>query len=92
MTRLKSVLENVQLEGYMKLPYIITIQPLVQEADGDTGFVAWCEDLGRCSCTGWGETIQDAVTAMQGIKRELFRRCLKEGLEIPLPNGGGLVK
>lgn len=92
MTRLKSVFENVQLEEYMKLPYIITIQPLVQEVDGATGFVAWCEDLGRCSCNGWGETIQDAVTAMQDIKMEIFKRCLKEGLEIPLPNGGGLVK
>ena len=76
----------MNINDYMRLPYTITIQPLVQEADGDTGFVAWCEDLGRYSCTGWGETIQDAVAAMQDVKREIFRRCLKEGFEIPLPS------
>ena len=76
---------NMTVEEYMALPYQVTVQPLVREKYGQGGYIVWCEDLGRVSCNGWGETVPEAIKAMNDVKRRIFERCLREGFFIPLP-------
>ena len=33
----------------------------------------------------WGETVPEAIKAMNDVKRGIFERCLREGFFIPLP-------
>lgn len=73
------------ISWWMSLPYEITIHPLDEKNDGIGGYTAWVEDLGRYSCCGWGKTVQEAVNMVDAIKEDIFRRCIAEDFDIPLP-------
>ncbi len=76
------------LNYYMNLPYRIEIAEVSEKEGG--GIVLFIPELGRCSTTAWGETYEAAKAELEDIKRDLFSRCLEEGIAIPEPLNEGL--
>lgn len=77
-------------EYYMNLPYITEIAELSEEDGG--GIVLCHPELGRLSANAWGETYEEARAMLTEIKRDIFERCLAEGLFIPEPKSEDLQK
>ena len=77
-------------EYYMNLPYITEIAELSEEDGG--GVVVCHPELGRLSANAWGETYEEAKAMLIEIKRDIFDRCLAEGLPIPEPKSEDLQK
>ncbi len=72
-----------KLDYYLKLPYKIEITPIPEEEGG--GYDASMPQLGRMAFRGYGKTIEEAIAHLEVIKKDLFERYLKKGVEIPEP-------
>jgi predicted HicB family RNase H-like nuclease len=71
------------LDYYMNLPYTIEVVPIPDSEGG--GFTAQLPQLGRFAVVGDGETIEEAITDLEKLKRERFSVYLKDGVKIPEP-------
>ncbi|GBC97185.1 hypothetical protein HRbin16_03005 [bacterium HR16] len=71
------------VEFYMSLNYPVEIRRFSEEEGG--GYLACIPYLGRWMFTAMGETLEDALQALEEVKRDHFERLLAEGKTIPLP-------
>ena len=69
---------------YMSLPYRTELVKIPDEKGG--GFMACLPQFGRRAAIGDGESIDDALTDLEGSKRALFEAYISEGIEIPEPD------
>ncbi|MDI6849987.1 MAG: toxin-antitoxin system HicB family antitoxin [Candidatus Saccharicenans sp.] len=72
-----------RLDYYMELPYKVEITPISEEEGG--GYEASIPQLGRMAFRGYGKTIDEALSHLEVVKRDLFERYQKKGVEIPKP-------
>lgn len=75
------------LEYYMGLDYTVKINALPAQYGG--GYVAMIPMLASADVTGWGETRQGAVSALEKNKATELARRLAEGEYIPEPSDDG---
>ena len=68
------------IDQYMKLPYKIEVIPDVD----DGGYGVCIPDLPGCVSTG--ETIGEAISNIEGAKREWITAAVEDGLTIPEPS------
>jgi predicted RNase H-like HicB family nuclease len=68
------------LEYFMSLTY-----PIVVEELPDRGYVAYIPVLGEHMFTACGDTIDEAISALEEVKRDRFRLLLDNGIPIPEP-------
>lgn len=71
------------LNYYMSLPYVVELKPILVDDGG--GFSASMPQLGRYSLLADGETIEEAVQNLEGIKEERFAEYIQAGVTIPEP-------
>lgn len=71
------------LNYYLGLKYKIEIVPFSEEDGG--GFEARIPQLGRLAFLGYGETVEEALAHLEVVKKDLFERYLREGIDIPEP-------
>jgi len=71
------------LDYYLKLRYKVEITPIPEEDGG--GYDASIPQLGRMAFRGYGKTVDEALAHLKVVKRDLFERYLKKGVEIPEP-------
>lgn len=71
------------LNYYLDLKYKIEIVPFSEEDGG--GFEARIPQLGRLAFRGYGETMEEALAHLEVVKKDLFERYLRDGVEIPEP-------
>lgn len=74
---------NKNLEYYMNLPYIIELVPISESLGG--GYTAGLPQVGRFAVTAHGETLDEALTNLEGIKEERFADYLEKNIQIPEP-------
>ncbi|MDI6697987.1 MAG: toxin-antitoxin system HicB family antitoxin [Candidatus Saccharicenans sp.] len=72
-----------KLDYYLKLRYKVEITPVSEEEGG--GYEASIPQLGRMAFRGYGKTIDEALSHLEVVKRDLFERYQKKGVEIPEP-------
>lgn len=72
-----------KLDYYLKLRYKVEITPIPEEEGG--GYEASIPQLGRMAFRGCGKTIDEALSHLEVVKKDLFERYLKKGVEIPEP-------
>lgn len=71
------------LDYYMNLLYTIEIIRIPNSQGG--GFSARLPEVGRLAIVGDGETIEEAISSLEEIKRERFTAYLEKGVSIPEP-------
>jgi predicted HicB family RNase H-like nuclease len=71
------------LDYYMNLPYTIEVVPIPDSEGG--GYTAQLPQLGRFAIVGDGETIEEAITDLENLKRDRLTSYLEDGIEIPEP-------
>ena len=71
------------LDYYLKLRYKVEITPIPEEDGG--GYDASIPQLGRMAFRGYGKTIDEALAHLEAVKKDLFERYLKKGIDIPEP-------
>jgi len=68
---------------YKRLNYEIRVE---QEKDGlESWYIAYCEELGRGSCYGTGDTPQEALSRFMEDKNEFITYLYESGKPIPEP-------
>lgn len=72
------------LDYYRGLSYPIRIE-LEEFDDGETQFIAYCNELGRGSCYGLSETEEQALADFKEAKDEFIEILFERGLPIPEP-------
>lgn len=72
-------------EDYMRQKYRIEITELEDDLGG--GYLASIPQLGSEAFRGYGETADEALKALETVKRHLFTKYLTKGIHIPLPQG-----
>lgn len=72
-----------QLDYYLNLNYPIEITALSEEENG--GYSACIPQLGRNAYVAYGDTIEEAITNLNDIKKELLKSQLLNRSHIPLP-------
>ncbi len=71
------------LEYFMRLNYVIEIQQ-IPEAEGG-GYEACIPLLGRKACRGDGETIEEAIEDLLGVKKYILEARISQNKPIPEP-------
>lgn len=74
---------KLDAEFYMSLNYPIEVRRFSEEEGG--GYLVCIPYLGRWMFTAMGETLEEALQALEDVKRDHFERLLAEGKTIPLP-------
>jgi len=70
---------------YMGLDYPVTLEQFSIEDGG--GWEASIEMLGKYAFRGWGETVEEARSNLEVVKGFIFERYIKNGVNIPEPEG-----
>lgn len=71
------------LEYYKNLEYKIIIEK--QTFENETYYICFSEELGKYSCFGQGDSIEEAIKSYQ-IEKDIFiEELYHENLQIPLP-------
>lgn len=71
------------VEFYMSLNYPVEVRRLSKEEGG--GYLVCIPYLGRWMFAASGDTLEEALQALEEVKRDHFERLLAEGKTIPLP-------
>ena len=71
------------LAYYMNLPYNIEIVPIPKSLGG--GFTARLPQVGKDAIVGDGNMPEEAIAALEGVKRERFSHYLENNIPIPEP-------
>jgi len=71
------------LTHYMRLPYTIEIVPIPEDQGG--GFTATLPEIGRLAIVADGDSLKEALSNLEEVKKERFAEYLERGLEIPEP-------
>ncbi|MGQ8336883.1 toxin-antitoxin system HicB family antitoxin [Sunxiuqinia sp. A32] len=72
------------LEYYKGLDYKMIIEK--QSFEGETFFVCFSEELGRYSCFGQGDSVEEAIKNYQVEKDFFIETLCEEGLKVPEPS------
>jgi len=72
------------LEYFMSLNYPIVVEELPDHEGG--GYIAYIPMLGEHMFTACGDTIDEAISALDEVKRDHFRFLLDKGIPIPEPD------
>jgi len=72
------------LEYFMSLTYPIVVEELPDYEGG--GYIAYIPVLGEHMFTACGDTIDEAISALEEVKRDHFRSLLDKGIPIPEPD------
>jgi len=87
------------LEYYMELPYPIHIETTYDEDEKEKVYYAYIAELGKLSCYGRGNTIEEALKSLEDEKSEVIKYYLEKGIPIPepelekeLPSGNFVVR
>lgn len=73
---------EVEIEKYCGMPY--TWKVIKCELNGESGWVASCEELQGCMTQG--DTWEELGEMMQDAMHLWIESCLEDGVEIPLSN------
>ncbi|NOX89316.1 MAG: toxin-antitoxin system HicB family antitoxin [Calditrichaeota bacterium] len=71
------------LDYYKKLRYKVIVQPEYYE--NEKWFIAYCNELGKYSCRGEGETYEEAVKNFEKEKESFIEYLYKNNKNIPEP-------
>lgn len=71
------------LDYYMSLRYPIEIQELSNDEGG--GYFVCIPQLGSSCVNGIGDTLEEALTCMISVKKDVFESLLENNIEIPEP-------
>ncbi len=74
---------NKNLDYYLALNYPVEILKIPDNEGG--GYMATIPQLGRNAFVGDGNSIYEAISNLEEVKRDLFVDFLKEGIAIPEP-------
>jgi predicted RNase H-like HicB family nuclease len=80
----KKKTKKKDINYYMGLKYIIEVVPIPEEDGG--GYETRIPQLGREAFRGYGKTIEEALSHLEVVKRDLFESYLKDGVPIPEPD------
>ena len=83
------MVDQSQLTRFLNLKYRIVVEPIPEEEGG--GFEAHVPTLGRGSCVGVGDTVEEAVRSVNECKHSLFILWLEKGYPIPEPDNESSV-
>lgn len=72
------------LKDYLAQDYPIEFQKLPEEEGG--GFFACIPDLGRATCVGDGDTLEEAYESLMALKEHLISEAYDAGEDIPQPS------
>ena len=72
------------LEYYLSLGYRIEVDAIPAEKGG--GYVASLPELGRFAVCADGETVEEAIHNLEGMKRERLTDYLERGIAVPEPS------
>lgn len=59
----------------------------VNEEDNEKYFIAFLPDFGRSSCSGCGDTEEEAINSLRNVLKEVIEFFKETGKPIPKPNG-----
>lgn len=71
------------LSYYQSLDYEIKIEK--DNCDDETWYIAYCDELGRGSCYGLGDTPEEALKQFMADKNDFIEELYKEGRPVPEP-------
>jgi len=74
---------NKTLDYYKKLRYKVIVQPEYYE--NEKWFIAYCNELGKYSCRGEGETYEEAIKNFEKEKESFIEYLYINGKNIPEP-------
>jgi predicted RNase H-like HicB family nuclease len=74
----------------MKIKYPIKIQYI--EFEGDDYFLAYLPDFGVTACSATGDTIQEAIAALQKVYWEVVEHYSKIAKDIPEPSSNAILE
>lgn len=72
------------LKDHLAQHYVVEFQKLPEDEGG--GFFACIPDLGRSTCVGDGDTLEEAYASVTAIKEHLIREAHQAGEDIPQPS------
>jgi predicted HicB family RNase H-like nuclease len=75
------------LEYYLGLKYDIIVHE--DEFEGEKVVSAYCKELGKFSCYGRGDTLEEALQSFEETKRDFITYLYEEGVNIPEPSNIG---
>ena len=71
------------LDFYMNLPYTMEVTPIAESLGG--GYTATLPQIGKYAVSADGETPEEAISNLNGVKRERFKHYLEQGISLPEP-------
>jgi len=87
------------IKYYMELQYKIHIETTYDEDEKEKVYYAYIAELGKLSCYGRGNTIEEALKSLEDEKSEVIKYYLEKGIPIPepelekeLPSGNFVVR
>ena len=72
------------LAYYQALDYDVKIEK--EQYEDETWYIAYCDELGRGSCYGTGNTPQEALEQFLVDKNDFIKELYNEGRPVPEPN------
>lgn len=75
---------NNEIEEIARQPYPIEIHVLSDEDGG--GYHVFLPDFGHSACSATGDTVAEALTILEDVKREVVSLYLEKGIRIPEPS------
>ncbi len=83
------MIDQTQLQRLLNLKYRVVVEPIPEEEGG--GFEAYVPTLGRGTCVGVGDTVEEAVQSVNECKHSLFMLWMEKGYPIPEPDSESSV-